>query len=321
MKISIAMAVYNGAQFIEQQLKSFTEQTLIPDELVITDDGSTDGTLDIVHTFAQHAPFKIRVELNEKNLGYARNFSRAVSLCSGDIIFLSDQDDEWLPRKIETVVGKLQDNPWAQVVVNDMIICDENLLPSKFTQLHNIISAGGRAEAFFSGCCMAIRKQFLELVLPLPKDLFAHDNWINHLSLSLGARLLLPASLQKYRRHNSNASNWQMSSTSGTSQIRLIRATGLSSSIQGWQDQIDRYKMTSERIASSKVLFESLGLDGRYDIALDYLDRRMECLDARIRLAARSRATRWVGVLVFFWGGGYSEFSGWKSALKDAIRP
>lgn len=321
MRISIAMATFNGAQFIGQQLQSFAKQTLTPDELVITDDGSTDDTLDIVHTFAQRAPFNIRVETNKKNLGYAQNFSRAISLCSGDIIFLSDQDDEWLPGKINKVVSELRDNPWAQVVVNDMIICDENLMPSKFTQLHNILSAGGRAEAFYSGCCMAIRRQFLGLVLPVPENLFAHDNWINHLSLSLDARLILPIPLQKYRRHGGNASNWQMSSINGTSQIKLIRSTGLSSSIQGWQNQIDRYKMTSRRLSSNKTLVETLGLGGRYENALGSLDRRIEHLDARIHLVARSRATRWIGVLALFKRGVYSDFSGWKSALKDTIRP
>lgn len=321
MRVSVAMATYNGAHFIEEQLRSLASQTTIPDELVITDDGSTDGTLAIIRAFAQHAPFKIRVKRNEKKLGYAQNFLKAAGLCSGDIIFLSDQDDEWLPKKIEVVVNALHDNPWAQVVVNDMIICDENLMPSKFTQLNNILSAGGKAEAFYSGCCMAIRKQFLELIIPLPQNLFAHDNWINHLSLSLDARLLLTISLQKYRRHGGNASNWQMSSINGTSQIKLIRSTGLSSSIHGWQNQIDRYKMTSTRLLSHGTLVETLGLGGRYEDALKSLDRRIEHLEARLHLAARSRATRWIGVLTLLKRGVYSDFSGWKSALKDTIRP
>ena len=95
------MATYNGERFIGEQLESFLTQTILPTELVVTDDGSTDATLDIVASFAARAPFPVRIERNAENLGYQTNFMKAARLCSSDIIAFCDQDDIWLPRKIE----------------------------------------------------------------------------------------------------------------------------------------------------------------------------------------------------------------------------
>src|SRR3954470_17842517 len=94
---SVAMCTYNGARFLGEQLASVAAQTRPPDELVVCDDRSTDETASLVRDFAAAAPFRVRLHVNERNLGSTRNFERAVSLCEGDLIALSDQDDEWLP--------------------------------------------------------------------------------------------------------------------------------------------------------------------------------------------------------------------------------
>ena len=95
MKISIAMTAFNGAKYINEQLNSFASQTRLPDEVVVCDDISSDDTFEILDNFARSAPFKMIVVRNNKNLGYTKNFEKALSLCSGDLIFLSDQDDIW----------------------------------------------------------------------------------------------------------------------------------------------------------------------------------------------------------------------------------
>src|SRR5437588_7313199 len=100
-RISIAMCTYNGARFLREQLDSFAAQSRLPDEVVICDDGSTDGTADIVRTFASGAPFPVHFHVNEPRLGITRNFERAAGLCTGSIIFFSDQDDVWLPDKLD----------------------------------------------------------------------------------------------------------------------------------------------------------------------------------------------------------------------------
>src|SRR4051794_15860948 len=95
---SVAMCTYNGARFIGAQLASVAAQTRTPDELIVCDDRSTDETVAIVQKFADSAPFRVRLHVNEENLGSTKNFERAVSLCEGDLIALCDQDDVWLPE-------------------------------------------------------------------------------------------------------------------------------------------------------------------------------------------------------------------------------
>lgn len=101
MKMSIAMATYNGARYLREQLDSFAAQTRLPDELVVCDDGSSDDTLNILEEFARTAPFQVRIFRNDVNLGYAQNFARALERCVGDLVFLSDHDNVWFEDKID----------------------------------------------------------------------------------------------------------------------------------------------------------------------------------------------------------------------------
>jgi glycosyltransferase involved in cell wall biosynthesis len=142
MTISIAMATYNGERYIREQLDSFATQTLPPDEVVICDDCSRDNTLAVVEKFAQSAKFNIRFARNERQLGFTRNFEKALSLCDGDLIFLSDQDDVWFPEKIEIVRNTFVSYPSVQVVINDVEIADGQLKSSGATLLGNIQRAG-----------------------------------------------------------------------------------------------------------------------------------------------------------------------------------
>jgi glycosyltransferase involved in cell wall biosynthesis len=107
-KISIAMATYNGEAFIRQQLDSFSRQTLLPSELIVCDDGSTDATVSIVSDFSRSAPFPVKIFNNPARLGYTANFLQAARMCEGDLIAFSDQDDEWFPRKLERVLRASQ---------------------------------------------------------------------------------------------------------------------------------------------------------------------------------------------------------------------
>lgn len=101
LKISIALATFNGARFLKDQLASLVEQTFLPVELVVTDDGSTDETLAILEWYSHVAPFHVSVHRNHQRFGYVMNFLKAASLCSGDVIAFCDQDDVWLPAKLE----------------------------------------------------------------------------------------------------------------------------------------------------------------------------------------------------------------------------
>ncbi|SEG09966.1 Glycosyl transferase family 2 [Thalassococcus halodurans] len=314
-RVSIAMASYNGSKYIVNQLQSFAAQRRLPDEVVVCDDRSTDGTFDLLQKFQKKAPFEVRLHQNDQNIGYSKNFAKALSLCSGDVIFISDQDDFWQPSKIEFILKVFENEPKTQLVVNDMVLTDTNLTPTPYTQLGNILAAGGKADEFYSGCCMALRRPLLDLATPFPENFFAHDNWINHLAVPLGVRSLISKPLQLYRRHDQNASNWMLSSPTGVSQFSRARAAGLGSAAEGWKDQIERYQITLERLASRT------NVPGAHDDALQNLQFRIKNLDARLTLCAKSRVVRWHLVLALWLRGGYTDFAGWKSAVKDLIRP
>lgn len=215
MKTSIAMAVYNGEQFIREQLESFVHQTQLPDELVVSDNASTDSTVQIVRDFAARAPFAVHLFINECNLGVTKNFERAINECCGDIIFLSDCDDVWYPRKISTMKQAFVESPRAGVAICDADLVNDHLeaFDSRLWQ-----ALGFRYRAHYqkklargnivdrrvpvTGCCMAFRARFKPFVLPLP-DGYGHDVFIVWAIMcsGIGGVALVPTPLLAYRQH------------------------------------------------------------------------------------------------------------------------
>ncbi len=207
MKISIAMTTYNGEKFLFEQLESLMKQTVLPDELVITDDGSTDNTIEIINKFKEVAAFEIRIYSNEENLGYTQNFNKAMQLCTNDFIFLSDQDDVWLPNKIEYMIGLADLHQSKDAFMIDAELVDKDLKTSGLTKQGQIKNLGLSENAFVMGCCIAVRKTFLDIILPIPKDFTGHDSWIVGLADFLQLRVMDDTVLQLYRRHGNNESN------------------------------------------------------------------------------------------------------------------
>ncbi|MEO7178512.1 MAG: glycosyltransferase family 2 protein, partial [Allosphingosinicella sp.] len=204
--ISVALATYNGRAYLGEQLASLAAQTRLPDELVVCDDNSTDGSVGLLEDFARTAPFRVRIYRNERNLGVLRNFEKALSLCEGDIVFLSDQDDVWLPEKIGEIVGIFEKTPGALAVINDKLIADENLVPTGATMLGNIRGFGSPDGNFVAGCCSAFRREWLGIALPIPRGAIAHDTWLLGLAHRLGVVSISEKPLQYYRRHGDNVS-------------------------------------------------------------------------------------------------------------------
>src|SRR6056297_807393 len=142
MKVSIAMATFNGQDYIEQQLNSIFSQTVLPDEIVICDDGSTDSTYEICSRLAASAPFSVKIFRNAENLGYTKNFEKALSLCSGEIIFFSDQDDVWYPEKIQKMLEPFKQDNDVGLVYSDALVVDEKLESMNVT----VFSTRGQSE-------------------------------------------------------------------------------------------------------------------------------------------------------------------------------
>lgn len=129
MMLSVALCTYNGETYIRKQIDSIINQTVKVDEIVVCDDGSTDETLSIIESFRENTSVDIRIYRNETNLGVCANFQKAVDLCKGDIIFLSDQDDVWHNDKVETIVNYFYHNQQKQVVFTDGQLIDGSANP------------------------------------------------------------------------------------------------------------------------------------------------------------------------------------------------
>lgn len=327
MKISIAMATYNGAKYLQQQLDSFLNQTRLPDELVISDDCSTDATLDIVERFKSRAPFKVIILRNETNLGYTANFSRALSATSGDIVFLSDQDDVWFSNKIATMEEIAERNPEALAIMCDAALTDGQLKEAGgLTQLGQIRSAGLPDSSFVMGCCAAIRRPFLNLVLPIPDSYPGHDSWIIRMAEGVGGKLLHEEVLQYYRRHGTNASQFVAQ--------RLTKVTKKdvwSGRLRSAVDLLSgRDAQRMEASLNHAVLFLQ-GVDGaiarcnedceEWTEYREEVRRHVQALRVRREIHRRRRLKRIYTVFSFWRAGGYVRFSGLYSVVCDLIAP
>ena len=207
--ISVAMATYNGAHYIQEQLDSIASQTLKPLELVVTDDGSTDATAEIVRAFAQTAPFPVRFFENSARLKYADNFLRATSLCSGELIAFCDQDDIWLPGKLNRIISYFDD---AEVLL--AMHAAETLLLSgergaQYPEFRETrVYMQGECDPFWNrpGFAMIFRRKLLELMdnSQRPVKLYSHDHWVFFLAASAGRIATTAEVLSLYRQHQSN---------------------------------------------------------------------------------------------------------------------
>jgi glycosyltransferase involved in cell wall biosynthesis len=215
MKISIAMATYNGEMYLQPQLRSIAEQLRLPDEVVICDDGSTDRTGEIVRDFAASAPFLVRVHENPTSQGPIENFQRAVELCDGDIIVLCDQDDCWRPEKLIRIEETFSSSPKAGLLFSDAELIDQDghsinrrLWQYTFKAKYQKQIRTGKAFELLlqrhvvTGAAMAFRQSFREMILPLPTDIpLIHDGWIALIIAAISDVAMLPEPLISYRLH------------------------------------------------------------------------------------------------------------------------
>ena len=204
MKISVCLASYNGQLFIEQQIKSILAQLSEYDELIVSDDCSTDKTLEIVETLNDK---RIKIFSGIRYGSPIRNFENALKHATGDVIFLSDQDDVWLPNKVKIMTSYF--HQYDVVVSNCSIVAKElNIIKDSF-----FLSVNTRKGFFnnlydnhYLGCCMAFKKKVLDIILPFPKKIAMHDIWIGLCAEAFYKSIFVDDVLLLYRRHGGNAS-------------------------------------------------------------------------------------------------------------------
>lgn len=204
MKISIAMAVYNGEKFISQQIESILCQLNADDELVISYDNSSDNTLNIINSI-KDCDQRVKVYVN-KNPGVFGNFDNAISKTTGDIIFISDQDDVWDRNKVETVLSHFNDD--VDIVIHNGVHIDENgcVISKNFFELYNIKKSIVKnfIKPRYSGCCMAFKNELKKKILPIPLDVGAYDHWIGMVGELFYKVCFINDVLIYHRIHNNN---------------------------------------------------------------------------------------------------------------------
>lgn len=214
--ISVCMATYNGGKYIREQIDSILPQLSSADELIISDDGSTDDTIEIITSF-NDSRIKIfhhkyqgkRHKLSPSHYYVTSNFENALKNAKGDYIFLSDQDDIWSKNKVSVMMRELQH---CDLVMSNRTNIDakNNVLLEK-AYPSNYINRGLFTNLFrngFPGCHIAITRKLLNYSMPFPPDLILHDTWIARLAIMLNLNVaFIDEPLLLYRIHENNVSN------------------------------------------------------------------------------------------------------------------
>jgi glycosyltransferase involved in cell wall biosynthesis len=317
MRISIAMCTYNGARFVSEQLQSIATQTRVPDELIVCDDGSRDDTISIIERFAASVPFPVRIFANEQNLGSTGNFEKAISLCSGELIALCDQDDIWMENKLEYLEPCFADSSIGGVF-SDASLVDEDSQPSDGT-LWRVFGFTPRLrdqwrtqsalpvlmkQDIVTGATLMFRAELRSSILPISRE-WIHDGWIAWMIAMTSQLDFLDAPLIRYRVHRSQQAGIPDSSSTAIYARLVSGESGRSlRDLRKFEDlyfRIDRLP-----IAPSSA-------------AIGLLQQKIMHCHFRVSLPA-NRAARVPAVLSHL--PDYSHYSrGLREAMKDMVQP
>lgn len=318
MRISVAMATYNGDRFLEEQLNSILEQDLQPYELVIVDDASIDTTPRILRRFVQSAPFPVRLTIQDTNCGSTAAFDRAIGLCDGDVIALCDQDDVWQHCKLARLADIFASQPDIGLVFSNAERISEtgDRLPESLWQIIGVtprlqkLFKSGRAfkellrRNYVTGATVAFRAVLRDGILPIPAG-WVHDAWIALIAAAKTKCLPIPEPLIKYRQHDSQ-------------QIGAARRTWTDRIRTALQSAPDTFACLSAQFADlAERLQRYDGLAGN----LKQLGAKIKHVEARHSMR-RPRAWRLPWVVRELLSGRYFRFSrGWLSVAQDLFFP
>ncbi|MGA2425878.1 MAG: glycosyltransferase family 2 protein [Terriglobales bacterium] len=320
LSISVAMCTFNGRRFLNAQLDSIAAQDRPPDELVVCDDGSSDGSVEIIREFALRSPFPTRLVVNQKNLGSTKNFEKAISLSQGEIVALADQDDVWYRHKLDTIEKAFLQSSEIVAAFSDADMVDDksrllkfHLWPTFcFDRAEQSQFAKGNAVGVLTihpvvtGATMAFRKQFFEPMAPIPANEI-HDSWISFLLGACGRIEPIAEPLMQYRLHQGQ----QIGTGSLTMRGRIaqIGRNGVSFYLR----EIDRFQQLYDRLEERKADFPYA------DGVQREVERKICHLEHRAWLP-RMRIARIPRVLREALNGGYRRYSGgWRSLAIDLV--
>lgn len=322
ISVSVALCTHNGVSYLREQLESFVSQSMLPDELVACDDASTDHTLTTLEEFRRTAPFSVHVFQNDHPLGVTRNFEKALSLCSGSLIALADQDDVWDLSKLATAVGLFQADPTLGAVFSDAEVVDASLKPLGYTMWQHVgfapaelgaVERGAALEVLLkhyvvTGATLVFRSDLRPRLLPIP-DGWYHDAWVATLAAAVSRIAAIPRCLMRYRQHGANAIGGRFDGylPQAASGLRLGRDTY-------YREEIGRFERLRDRLLE-------IGHHCTRSDAAELVQAKLHHLHTRSRLP-RNRLLRLSGVMRQLATGGYARFAkDWRSVAMDLFFP
>ena len=218
LSVSVALAVYKGEKFIKEQLKSIFEQTIVPQEIVIFDDSDDKATELAIQQVSKYSPCPLLYFHNPFPLKVTKNFEKAVSKCTGDIIFFCDQDDIWEKNKIEVFKDFFKSHVEYVAVFSDGYVVDPDLKPFNYSLWDMLFFSKSEQDKFYrrrgfevllrhivsSGNTMAFRSEIKKAILPFPEMHSCHDSWTALIASAIGKVSIIPDKLIRYRLHQDN---------------------------------------------------------------------------------------------------------------------
>ena len=292
--VSVALATYNGGRFLRAQLDSIYAQSWKNIEVVACDDCSTDDTAGILEEYRQRSG--LRYEVNDRNLGFVRNFEKVLSCCHGEFIALADQDDLWLPEKLERLLAGIGE---ADLAYSDAFLVDEagSELTESLVQTSGVRPVSGLQFPYFvcntcvTGCTILMRRSLLKKALPIPECETYHDWWLALVASCHGGVQYLPERLVKYRQHSAN--------DTGAS-VKAGLATRLAAHLRGetGEAKMRYYRMLRDRALSYQTMQSRLALGAGELLFLGDIRRYAESLlDQRFYFASFVLAFRYRNIL------------------------
>ena len=208
ISVSVVMATYNGQRYLKEQIDSVLAELRPEDEFIVVDDASTDGTAAILDSLTWSS---LRIVKNLNNIGVLQTFERGLTLARGDVIFLCDQDDVWLPGKRSSFIEAFAADERLLVAISDAQMIDANgvMLAPSFMATRGGFKGGMISTILrnrFLGCAMAMRRDVLAAALPIPRFVPMHDMWLGAVASACGHVHYIESPLLRYRRHGGNVS-------------------------------------------------------------------------------------------------------------------
>lgn len=301
--VSVAVATFDGAPFVAEQIRSLLAQELpLPLEVVVSDDASRDDTLRICHELAADDP-RVRVlDPAPRRLGVVGNFERAIAATRGGFVALSDQDDVWDPDKLATLLAALRASPDAELAFGDMRVVgrDGELIASSFLRHQRMNARGPDALTLrrllvrnvVTGCALLARRSLIEAALPFPDGCHYHDWWLAVVAATRGEPVFVDRALQDYRQHGGNVVGARQLGLSHI--VPLLRSSPAAQPADAPDFDVERVRSYRERPdvfaterSRADLSFAASFFDGLSDPARLGLRRRLRLLRDRLRYRCR----------------------------------